>query len=204
MKNAFKNSNSSRFNSLKEDDDDKWERVNEKERKRENNQRSNYNNFKSSNSKKPKTFVLDESAFPAMGTTENKKPLNENMDYLNKTKVDPLLNAFDSLEKEEIPEGIILLKYENGNIIWKNERKPVDEIEENDYERNNNIINKLVENYENYIQAYDELWGEGEYDKKYKSENHDSDYFDRLDQEEKEEYVNWQSDMEDRENSDYY
>lgn len=213
MKNAFKTSNSSRFNSLKEDNSNKWEREreNEKERKRDKDFTNNYhprtnsNNFKISSIKKPKTFVLDESSFPSIGNIITKQPdlvLDVNMDYLNKTKIDTLVNVESSLENDEIPEGIVLLKYENGKIIWKNRSKTECEIVENDYERNNKIINKLVENYENYKQNFDELWGEGEYDKIYKSENHDYEYFDRLDEED--EYLNVTIDYDDKEVSDYY
>ena len=212
MKNVFKNSNSSRFNSLnnslKEYNGNKWEREKERDNGFTNNYnypRSNSSNFKSSNNKKSNTFVLDESSFPVMGTIVTKQSHPDvNMDYLNKTKIETLLNVESSLENHEIPEipeGIVLLKYENGNIIWKNKRNPECEIKENDFERNNKIINKLVENYENYKQRFDELWGEGEYDKIYKSENHDYEYFDRLDEEE--EYLNVTSDYEYKEDSDY-
>jgi len=151
---------------------------------------ANYNKFRrngnlTSKTNTPPKFIIKDEEFPALGNSSFISDSNNNIENFRSVLLTQQIRN-DETEKRKIKYGWIDLSFENdhmGKIIKSYNKNYILDKTENEDEEDKNIyetdpykFNLLVSNaidcmicrWENYINKYNELFGEGAYEEFYK------------------------------------
>jgi hypothetical protein len=204
MDNIFKNNG--RFSVLLDDTASKQKndnnknyndkKYNDKDIVQENTKK--YNLFKktqvSSKSEVKKEINLEEMNFPDLIDKQSRSAVQNKceLSFSTKIKETPLITTKLYDISDEVKPGWLLLKKNNNDIlrIYKKDNTVIsdnkkleevfnDEPKEFDYLAAAKALSDL---YEKRKRIYIQLWGEEEYDKLFKMQNYDYEYFDKLDE----------------------
>jgi hypothetical protein len=167
MRNMFKNESRSR-------------QYSNRDRDRDQNRSYNSNNFRGLNEKKPVEVKLTEADFPELNNAviPDDCRLNFKEAYLKEVTT-------EVLKDEPLPQGWVRYRVKNGDLIVDGES-----IEEEDYTPEEchcdatQIFRRLINRWNDYRTTYDELHGDGAYDRLYKMPQYESL--------EEEEYDEWE------------
>ena len=134
--------------------------------------------------RKEREEALSDSNFPELNVIKvHVVKEKKGKSFSDKVKEEQKVEIIETPVEEYIQPGyVVISRDKNTNkIIYK-----YGEQMENSYEEDyspNKVFECLVELYEKRKENYIELWGEDEYEKQFRFQNYDYDYFDRLDQE---------------------
>jgi hypothetical protein len=179
-----------KFNSFKRDDRPRYEdRRNsfcdpKKETERRSREEQKRKEDEIEKKKKATEEALSDKNFPELYVTNKVDDVTEIkcksfLDKVKEQRVEPV----ETIVEPYIKPGYVVISRDKNtnNIIYKFGEK-LKNYYDYDYSPNE-VFDSLVELYERRKEKYIELWGEYEYDKVFKFQNYDYDYFDRLDQE---------------------
>lgn len=185
MKTIFKETNN-RFDALKEEID--FNRREKNVNKKEHNVFKRENTQKTQNTQK-KEYSLVDSDFPTLLSEKPKFEIKTaTTSFAEKVKAEGQLN-------KKVDDGLVIKPGwvslhqdpKTRQIVWT--YGPGTQQNESEKEYNPIVVlHALVKTYEKQIAYYDMLWGEGAYEKHYRSPYHDYDYFEKLDENEEDEH----------------
>ena len=146
---------------------------------------------------KPKLELIDAN-FPSIGQTTIKPSINTDMDYIN------LLTNSNNNEQniiiltptEKIDPGWLLIRRDKSTGKTMIKENPITYPEKNEYKL---ALNALASLYDERTNDYIAMWGYDEWDKMFRFQNYDYDYFNNLDELDNNEY---ELELQDEEYSD--
>lgn len=151
------------------------DRGRDRETYRSNNRNEPRNDFRGFKEKKKVDveFKAEVEDFPELvGVNENTTKISEDCKLNFKEASTKEINE-DFTEGETIPYGWVTYMKKNGEIKFYS-NLPEEEQEESFHDEATNVFDSMIENWNNYKDSYDELHGDGAYDRLYNMPNYES------------------------------